>query len=55
MNKILYETPVNPSRFNSLLPPDVDWVVLKALAKAPDDRFNNAREFARRCLAGRMI
>ena len=46
MNKILYETPVNPSRLNPILPPAVDWVVQKALAKSPEDRFDNAREFA---------
>jgi serine/threonine-protein kinase len=46
MNKILYETPVDPSRLNPLLPPAVDWVVQKALAKAPEDRFDNARMFA---------
>jgi serine/threonine protein kinase len=46
MNKILYETPVDPSRLNALLPPAVDWVVQKALAKSPEDRFDNAREFA---------
>jgi serine/threonine-protein kinase len=45
MNKILYETPVDPSRLNPLLPPAVDWVVQKALAKAPQDRFDNARQF----------
>jgi serine/threonine protein kinase len=45
MNKILYETPIDPSRLNPLLPPGVDWVVQKALSKAPEDRFNNAREF----------
>ena len=46
MNKILYETPVDPSRLNPLLPPAADWVVQKALAKSPEDRFDNAREFA---------
>jgi eukaryotic-like serine/threonine-protein kinase len=46
MNKILYVTPVDPSRLNPLLPPAVDWVVQKALAKSPQDRFDNAREFA---------
>jgi serine/threonine-protein kinase len=45
MNKILYDTPADPSRLNPLLPPGVDWVVQKALSKAPEDRFNNAREF----------
>jgi len=46
MNKILYETPVDPSHLNPLLPPAVDWVVQKVLAKAPQDRFDNAREFS---------
>ena len=46
MNKILYETPMDPSRLNPLLPPAVDWVVQKVLAKAPQDRFDNAREFS---------
>jgi eukaryotic-like serine/threonine-protein kinase len=46
MNKILYDTPVDPSRLNPLLPPAVDWVVQKVLAKAPQDRFDNAREFS---------
>ncbi|HTO44919.1 MAG TPA: response regulator [Burkholderiales bacterium] len=46
MNKILYETAVDPSRLNPLLPPAVDWVVQRALAKAPQDRFDNAREFS---------
>jgi eukaryotic-like serine/threonine-protein kinase len=46
MNKILYETPVDPSRLNPMLPPAVDWVVQKALAKSPEDRFDNAREYS---------
>jgi len=46
MNKILYETPLDPSRLNPLLPPAVDWVLQKVLAKAPQDRFDNAREFS---------
>jgi serine/threonine-protein kinase len=45
MQKILHETPANPSQLNPLLPPPVDWVVQKALAKEPDDRFQSAREF----------
>ena len=45
MNKILYETPADPSTLNPLLPPAADWVIQKALGKSPDDRFNNAREF----------
>ena len=33
MQKILHETPVNPSELNPLVPPPVDWVLQKALAK----------------------
>jgi serine/threonine-protein kinase len=45
MQKILHDTPANPSQLNPLLPPPIDWVVQKALAKEPDDRFQTAREF----------
>jgi len=45
MTKILYETPAEPSSLNPLVPPALDWVVLKALAKSPEDRFSGAREF----------
>ncbi|MEQ8280379.1 MAG: serine/threonine-protein kinase [Deltaproteobacteria bacterium] len=35
-----------PSRYNELIPPHVDEMVMKALAIDPDDRFSTAREFA---------
>jgi eukaryotic-like serine/threonine-protein kinase len=38
------EDPVPPSRRNSALSPDVDAVVLTALAKNPDNRYQNANE-----------
>src|SRR5207248_9606625 len=34
-----------PSRLNPQLPPGVDAIVLKALAKNPDDRYTTAQEF----------
>lgn len=34
-----------PSRLNPQLPPGLDDIVLKALAKDPDDRFRTAQEF----------
>src|SRR5207248_9574620 len=34
-----------PSRLNPQLPPGVDAIVLKALAKNPDDRYRTAQEF----------
>ena len=45
MQKILHDTPVNASELNPLVPPPVDWVLQKALAKELDDRFSSAREF----------
>src|SRR5438132_5453405 len=34
-----------PSRLNPQLPPGLDAIVLKALAKNPDDRYGTAQEF----------
>ena len=36
---------VPPSYFNSEVPPEVDDVILKALKKNPDDRYDSAAEF----------
>jgi len=40
------ETPPPPTRFNPSIPPAVEAVVLKAIAKKPDQRFSSAGEFA---------
>jgi serine/threonine-protein kinase len=45
MQRILHDTPVNPSELNPQVPPPVDWVVQKALAKEAQDRFQSARDF----------
>jgi serine/threonine-protein kinase len=45
MQRILHDTPANPSELNPQVPPPVDWVVQKALAKEPQDRFQTARDF----------
>jgi serine/threonine-protein kinase len=45
MQKILHDTPANPSSLNPLVPPAVDWLIGKALAKDAHDRFQSAREF----------
>ena len=43
--KILYEHPVPPSLLNPLLSPMFDRIVLRALAKRPEDRYANAHSF----------
>lgn len=44
--KIVNEHPVLPSTLNSRLPPALDRIVSKALAKKPEDRYTHARDFA---------
>src|SRR6185437_306927 len=46
MQKVLKEDPLPPSTLNVQLPPAIDAVVRKALAKRPDDRYATAHEFA---------
>lgn len=46
MHKVLKEPITPPSDLNLLVTPELDKVIIKALAKRPDDRFQNAREFA---------
>ncbi|ROZ76082.1 serine/threonine-protein kinase [Ramlibacter sp. WS9] len=46
MYKVLREDPVPPSQLNLTLPPGLDAVVQKALAKNPSGRFQTGREFA---------
>lgn len=42
----IYEQPPNPSRYNPRISPAVQAVTLKALAKAPEDRFQSAMDMA---------
>ncbi len=44
MNAIINEPPTPPSTINAELPVELDDVVLKALAKAPEDRYQTMRE-----------
>jgi serine/threonine-protein kinase len=56
--KILYDQPVPPSVLNPLLDPAFDRVVLRALAKRPEDRYLSAADFRedlRRALNGDSI
>ncbi|HET9670256.1 MAG TPA: protein kinase [Casimicrobiaceae bacterium] len=47
MQKVLKEEPLAPSTLNVQLPPAIDAVVKKALAKRPEARFQTAAEFSR--------
>ena len=47
MYRIMQTTPPPPSAKNSQLPQVVDLILTKALSKAPEDRYQDAREFAR--------
>jgi beta-lactam-binding protein with PASTA domain/tRNA A-37 threonylcarbamoyl transferase component Bud32 len=44
--KHLNEVPKPPSKIRPEIPPDLDQVVLRALSKAPEDRYQTAEEFA---------
>jgi serine/threonine-protein kinase len=46
MQKVLNEAPRAPTQLNTLLGPGLDAVILKALAKRPEQRFASAREFS---------
>ena len=46
MQKVLKQDPLPPSTLNVQVPPGLDAVVGKALAKRPDERYQTAREFA---------
>jgi serine/threonine protein kinase len=41
--KHITETPALPSTINPAIPPEMEAVIMKALAKSPDARFENAR------------
>jgi serine/threonine-protein kinase len=45
MHKVLKEEPTAPSELNVQVPPGFDSLIRKALAKRPDQRFQNAQEF----------
>lgn len=47
MYKIMNEEPATPSRLNARVPEVFDRIVARALAKRPEDRYPNAKEFSR--------
>ncbi|HEY8887551.1 MAG TPA: protein kinase [Gallionella sp.] len=46
MQQVVHEPPVTPSIINPELTPQIDQVILKALAKDGGDRYQTAREFS---------
>ncbi|HEX9687300.1 MAG TPA: response regulator [Burkholderiales bacterium] len=46
MRQVLSERPANPSDFNPKISVQLDWAVLKALAKKREDRFQTGKEFS---------
>ena len=53
MQKVLNVTPLAPSRLSVVTPPALDPVVLRAMAKRPEDRFPSAAAFAAAIRAAR--
>ena len=47
MYQILNEEPIPPKAFNQNIPDSINYIVLKALAKQPDARYQTAKELAR--------
>lgn len=46
MRQVLNDRPESPSQYNPAVSAQVDWAVLKALAKQREDRFPSAQEFS---------
>lgn len=45
-DKILKEEVLPPSKWNKAIRRELDWILLKALAKKPENRYSSAKEFA---------
>jgi hypothetical protein len=58
LRRILNSEPVPPSKLNRAVPPELETIVLKAIAKHAEERYNSARDLAddlRRYLEDRPI
>jgi serine/threonine-protein kinase len=47
LKRIVHEDPTRPSAINTALPPQFDRVISRALAKAPEARYQSAADFSR--------
>jgi eukaryotic-like serine/threonine-protein kinase len=47
LKKIVHDDPVRPSAINTALTPEFDRVISRALAKAPESRYQSAADFSR--------
>jgi serine/threonine protein kinase len=47
ISKVLTEMPVPPAQFNPEIPSALSALVLKLMARAPEDRVQSARELAK--------
>jgi serine/threonine protein kinase len=47
MYQVLNDTPAEPSTINKNVPASLNYIVMKALAKRPEDRYQSAKEMAR--------
>jgi len=47
LKKIVHDDPVRPSAINTALAPELDRVISRALAKAPEARYQSAADFSR--------
>jgi tetratricopeptide (TPR) repeat protein len=43
--QVIHVNPEPPSKFNRLIPPELDRITLKAISKRPEDRYQTAEEF----------
>jgi serine/threonine protein kinase len=58
LQQITSEEPVRPSRFNSQIPSDLEWICMKSISHSPESRYRSAADFAadlRNWLSGRPV
>jgi serine/threonine protein kinase len=46
LHQLAFEEPRPPRSLNPAIPPDLETIILKAMAKAPEERYSTAQEFA---------